>query len=116
MSSYWSIPIPLDGAQPHLTIDQCFQFLVCSLKAFLHIMLQENLVEKRAKERKQKLTRIVEVNSRHAQAQPVYGVDLVKAVSVVHNVWTTVKRSEYLTSMIKTPEYRIDEMREIIRR
>ena len=116
MSSYWSIPIPLYGAQPHLTIDQSFHFLVCSLKAFLHIMLQENLAEKRAKERKQKLTRIVEVNSRHAQAQPVYGVDLVKAVSVVHNVWTTVKRSEYLTNMMKTPESRIDEMREIIRR
>ena len=82
----------------------------------MHIILQENLVEKRAKERKQKLMRIVEVNSRHAQAQPVYGVDLVKAVSVVHNVWTTVKRSECLTNMMKTPESRIDEMREIIRR
>lgn len=73
-------------------------------------------MEKRTKERKQKLVRITEVNSRHSQAQPVYGLDLVKAVSVVHNVWSTVRRSECLTSTLKTPEDRVIELKETISR
>lgn len=72
-------------------------------------------MEKRSKERKQKLVRITEVNSRHCQAQPVYGLDLVKAVSVV-NVWNTVSRSECLTSVVKTPEERVIELKEIFAR
>lgn len=60
--------------------------------------------------------RIIEVNSRHAQAQPVYGLDLVKAVSVVNDMWHTVKSSEYLTSVLKTPEERVIELKEIFAR
>lgn len=60
--------------------------------------------------------RIMEVNSRHAQAQPVYGLDLVKAVSVVNDMWHTVKSSEYLTSVLKTPEERVIELKEIFAR
>lgn len=58
----------------------------------------------------------MEVNSRHAQAQPVYGLDLVKAVSVVNDMWHTVKSSEYLTSVLKTPEERVIELKEIFAR
>ncbi|XP_068750575.1 helicase domino-like isoform X1 [Montipora capricornis] len=76
----------------------------------------ESLIEKRSKERKQKLKRIMEVNSRHAQAQPLYGLDLVKAVSIVNNLWHTAKLPECLTSVLKTPEDRISEMKEIITR
>ena len=73
-------------------------------------------MEKRSKERKQKLVRIKEVNSRHCHTQPVLGLDLVKAVSFVNNLWNTVKRSEYLTSLLKTPEDTVNEMKEIIGR
>ena len=73
-------------------------------------------MEKRSKERKQKLVRIMEVNSRHAQAQPVYGLDLVKAVSFVSDMRHNVKSSEYLTSVLKTPEDRLIELKEIIAR
>ena len=82
----------------------------------MYMIFQESLVEKRSKERKQKLVRIMEVNSRHAQAQPVYGLDLVKAVSVVNDMWHTVKSSEYLTSVLKTPEERVIELKEIFSR
>ena len=58
----------------------------------------------------------MEVNSRHAQAQPLYGLDLVKAVSIVKNLWHTAKLPECLTSVLKTPEDRISEMKEIITR
>lgn len=58
----------------------------------------------------------MEVNSRHAQAQPVYGLDLVNAVSVVNDMWHTVKSSEYLTSVLKTPEERVIELKEIFAR
>lgn len=60
--------------------------------------------------------RIKEVNSRHAQAQPVYGLDLVKAVSVVKDMWHTDKSSKYLTSALKTPEDRVNELKEVIER
>lgn len=60
--------------------------------------------------------RIAQVNSRHCHAQPVYGLDLVQAVSVVNNVWHTVSCCEYLTSVLKTPEDRVDEMKEAINR
>lgn len=73
-------------------------------------------MEKRLKERKQKLVRIVRVNSRHSHAQPVYGLDLVKAVSIVNDVWSTCGCSEYLRSMLKTPEDRVTEMKEIFSR
>lgn len=74
-------------------------------------------MEKRLKERKQKLRRIMEVNGRHAQAQPLYGLDLVKAVSFVSNLWQhNVKPSECLISLLKTPEERISEMKETIAR
>lgn len=76
----------------------------------------ENLSEKRLKERKQKLVRILRVNNRHSQAQPVYGLDLVQAVSVVKDVWSTVRCSEYLTSIFKTPEDRVTEMKDIFSR
>lgn len=59
---------------------------------------------------------IAQVNSRHTQAQPVYGLDLVQAVSIVNDVSRTVSCSEYLTSMLKTPEDRVTEMKEIINR
>lgn len=56
------------------------------------------------------------MNSRHCHAQPVYGLDLVQAVSVVNNVWHTVSCCEYLTSVLKTPEDRVTEMKEAISR
>lgn len=73
-------------------------------------------MEKRSKERKQKLLHIAQVNSRHSHAQPVYGLDLVKAVSLVNDVWHTVNCSEYFTSLLKTPEERVIEMKETISR
>ena len=60
--------------------------------------------------------RIAQVNSRHCHAQPVYGLDLVQAVSVVNNVWRTVSCCEYLTSVLNTPEDRVVEMKEAINR
>ena len=60
--------------------------------------------------------RIAQVNSRHCHAQPVYGLDLVQAVSVVNDVWHTVSCFEYLTSVLKTPEDRVSEMKEAINR
>ena len=60
--------------------------------------------------------RIAQVNCRHSQAQPVYGLDLVQAVSIVNDLWRTVNCSEYLTSVLKTPEDRVVEMKETIRR
>lgn len=60
--------------------------------------------------------RIVRVNSRHSQAQPVYGPDLVQAVSIVKDVWSLVKHSEYLTNMLKTPVDRVTEMKDVFSR
>ena len=60
--------------------------------------------------------RIAQVNSRHCHAQPVYGLDLVQAVSLVSDVWHTVSCCEYLTSVLKTPEDRVSEMKEAINR
>ena len=73
-------------------------------------------MEKRLKERKQKLRRIMEVNSRHAQAQPLYGLDLVKAVSFESNLWQRNAKPPECLTLLKTPEERISEMKEIIAR
>ena len=73
-------------------------------------------MEKRLKERKQKLRRIMEVNSCHAQAQPLYRLDLVKAVSFVSNLWQRNAKPPESLTLLKTPEERISEMKEIIAR
>ena len=89
------------------------------------LLFQASLEEKRFLARQHKLRFLAAVNERRCMAQPVYGQDLVHSVTVFRNPlerkWCKVSRGGpavcvTLQSMAKTPEERVDEMKEIINR
>jgi hypothetical protein len=87
--------------------------------------LQPRLEEKRFHARQYKLRFLAAVNERRCMAQPVYGQDLVQSVTVLRNplerTWSKISNHrpsicETLQSMTKSPQERIDEMHETVKR
>ena len=87
--------------------------------------MQPRLEEKRFHERQYKLRFLAGMNERRCAAQPVYGQDLVQSVTVLRNplerTWCKISSHrpsicETLQNMTKSPQERIDELRETIKR
>lgn len=87
--------------------------------------MQPRLEEKRFHERQHKLRFLAGINERRCTAQPVYGQDLVESVTVLRNplerTWCKISSHrpsicETLQSMTKSPQERIDELHETVKR
>ena len=80
-------------------------------------------MQRQSQERKEKLARLAMINSRRCQAQPVYGMDLFAAVSVVKDISLKTfgqhrlgPTSNFLEDVIKFPMQRLDLLQQIIKR
>ncbi|XP_023242373.1 helicase domino-like, partial [Centruroides sculpturatus] len=107
------------------------------------IFYMESLVEKRNERQKEKLERLGYINARRCVARPLYGLDLIKTVTVVNDIqpcsqskpwhgmgyvncynapYVQERCSDYwyytqaLSSMIHTPESYLEELKDIITR
>ncbi|EDO39324.1 predicted protein, partial [Nematostella vectensis] len=76
------------------------------------------IADRKSVYRRDKLQHIAALNTAHCAAQPVYGIDLVKAVTIVETIGTggNCVMPDSLNELVKSPEQRICEMDEIINR
>ena len=89
------------------------------------VVFQARLEEKRFLARQHKLQFLAMINERRCMAQPIYGQDLVHSVTIFRNpleqTWCKVGHRtpavcETLQTMTKTPQQRVDELKETIKR
>ena len=79
-------------------------------------------MEKRAKQRKEKLARLADTNKRRCEMKAVFGLDLVEAVAVVRGLSfedgtnSAPVLSDVLREVVKTPADRAQDMAELFSR